>query len=89
LWTSVVGGPEAPALRVGGQSMRSFNPVAWGETLDLAGYPRQSLLPPTYQPPPATPLAERRAPAPRTTLPVAPAAAPSADPNSNPAGIRF
>jgi glutaredoxin len=84
-WPLLVGGLEAPALKVGGQSLRGFSPAAWDETLDVAGYPRQSLLPASYQPATA-PLSERR-PAPRAAP--QPAAAPAVEPTSNPAGIRF
>jgi glutaredoxin len=85
-WPLLVGGLEAPALKVGEQSLRGYNPAAWDETLDVAGYPRQSLLPANYQPLPATPLRERRPPQRATPQP---AATPAADDASNPAGIRF
>ncbi|MDH4060129.1 MAG: glutaredoxin family protein [Aquincola sp.] len=91
-WTRLIGGPEAPALRVGGQVLRGFNPSTWDETLDLAGYPKQSLLPASWQPPTAVPLVDRKASAgPNLTpqsLPASPAPA-QVDPRSNPAGIRF
>ena len=86
-WLRVVGGSEAPALKVGEQTLRGYAPAAWDETLDVAGYPRQSLLPANYAPPPATPLTERRAATP--ARPTAPAAAATPDPGSNPTGIRF
>jgi glutaredoxin len=86
-WSRIVGGAEAPTLQVGGQSVRGgFVPSAWDETLDVAGYPRTSLLPPTYQPPAAVPLIPPRA-APSPTPPTRPTTAPAAD--SNPSGIRF
>lgn len=85
-WMRLVGGVEAPVLKVGQQSLRGFVPVAWNESLDTAGYPRQSTLPATYQPA-VQPLIERRAP-PEPRPAVAPAP-PPADPASNPAGIRF
>ena len=89
-WTRLVGGLEAPVLKVGEQQLRGFTPVAWSETLDVAGYPRQSALPPTYQAPPAIPLLERRpaAPPPSRTAPQGPGA-PVVDPGSSPSGIRF
>jgi glutaredoxin len=91
-WTRLIGGPEAPALRVGGQVLRGFNPSTWDETLDLAGYPKQSLLPASWQPPAAMPLVDRKASAgPNLTpqsLPASPTPA-QVDPRSNPAGIRF
>ena len=86
-WFRLVGGSEAPVLKVGEQTLRGFAPVAWDETLDVAGYPRQSLLPSTYAPLPATPLTERRpGPPVRPPAPTAPA---TPDPGSNPSGIRF
>ena len=85
-WSRLVGGLEAPVLKVGEQSLRGYTPAAWEETLDVAGYPRQSLLPNTYSP--ATlPLAER--PAAPARAPAPPPAATPADPSTNPAGIRF
>ena len=86
-WQRLVGGLEAPVLKVGQQTLRGYTPVAWDETLDVAGYPRQSLLPANYQAGPAVPLGERKPPAQRPA-PQAPAT-PAADPGSNPSGIRF
>ena len=86
-WPRLVGGSEAPVLKVGGQSLRGYTPIAWDETLDTAGYPRQSLLPASYQAAAPVPLVERKA-APQRAAPQAPAA-PAPDPGSNPAGIRF
>jgi len=86
-WQRLVGGLEAPVLKVGQQTLRGFTPVAWDETLDVAGYPRQSVLPANYQAPPPIPLVERKPP-PQRAAPQAPTA-PAADPGSNPAGIRF
>jgi glutaredoxin len=86
-WQRVVGGLEAPALRVGGQMLRGFSPAAWDETLDVAGYPRQSQLPPNYQAPTAVPLVDRRPPpGPNPAPPQLPAAPSAQDP---PSGIRF
>lgn len=91
-WTRLVGGPEAPALRVGGQVLRGYTPSTWDETLDLAGYPKVSLLPSNWQPPAALPLVDRRASTgPNLTpqsLPV-PSSPAQVDPRSNPSGIRF
>jgi glutaredoxin len=86
-WVRLVGGPEAPALRVGEQTLRGYTARAWDETLDLAGYPRQSLLPANYQTPPAVPMIARQ-PAPPKAPPQAPTA-PAVDGQSNPTGIRF
>jgi hypothetical protein len=86
-WVRLVGGLEAPVLKVGEQLLRGFTPAAWDETLSVAGYPRQSLLPVNYQAPPAVPLIARQPAAPKTP-PQAPAA-PTVEPQSNPTGIRF
>ncbi len=85
-WARLVGGLEAPTLKVGQQSLRGYSPTAWDETLDVAGYPRQSALPYNYQAPPPIPLVERKAPPQRAAPPTPP---PAADPGSNPSGIRF
>jgi glutaredoxin len=84
-WPRLVGGSEAPVLKVGEQTLRGYSPGSWDETLDTAGYPRQSLLPANYQAAAAVPLIERKV-APK---PAAPAPAPAATPESNPSGIRF
>ena len=86
-WVRLVGGLEAPVLKVGEQMLRGYAPVAWDETLDVAGYPRQSLLPANYQAPPAMPMIARQPP-PQRPAP-RPTTAPAADPGSNPSGIRF
>jgi glutaredoxin len=86
-WPRLVGGSEAPVLKVGGQTLRGFTPVAWDETLDTAGYPRQSVLPANYQTPAPIPLVERKAPPPKAAP--QPPALPAGDNGSNPAGIRF
>jgi glutaredoxin len=85
-WTRLVGGLEAPVLKVGEQQLRGYTPVAWDETLDVAGYPRQSTLPVSYQAPAPIPLLERRPAAPPPRLPPS---APVAEPGSNPSSIRF
>jgi glutaredoxin len=89
-WQRLVGGQEAPVLRVGAQVMRGFSSSTWDETLDLAGYPRQSQLPPSYKAPAAQPLVERQAARPPVSAPEpAPAPPPPVDTRSNPGGIRF
>ncbi len=87
-WARVVGGTEAPVLKVGEQSLRSYAPVAWEETLDVAGYPRTSLLPVNYSAPAPVPFSERKAAAPAPTR-AAPATPAPVDPAANPTGIRF
>lgn len=86
-WVRLVGGLEAPVLKVGEQMLRGYAPVAWDETLDVAGYPRQSLLPANYQAPPAMPMIARQPP-PQRPAP-RPTTVPAAEPGSNPSGIRF
>jgi glutaredoxin len=88
-WERIVGGTQAPTLTVGSQSLRGFTPAAWDETLDVAGYPKSSLLPASWQPPAPVPLI-----APRTATPTpAPLPLPAAREversGENPAGIRF
>lgn len=85
-WTSIVGGTESPTLHVGAQALRGFSPATWEETLDLAGYPKTSVLPANYQAPAATPLIP-----PRVVASPAPAQrpAPAQDTSANPGGIRF
>jgi hypothetical protein len=74
-------------LKVGEQTLRGFTPGAWDETLDTAGYPRQSALPANYQAPAPVPLVERKPPPPKAAPPAP--TAPPVDNSSNPAGIRF
>lgn len=89
-WQRVVGGLEAPALRVGGQMLRGFNAAAWDDTLDVAGYPRQSQLPPNYPAPTAVPLVDRRPPpGPNPAPPQLPEAPRPQGDAANPGGIRF
>ena len=88
-WQRLVGGQEAPVLKVGAQVMRGFTSTTWDETLDLAGYPRQSQLPPNYKAPAAQPLVERQAARPPVSAPEAAPAPPPVDTRSNPGGIRF
>lgn len=84
-WVRIVGGPEAPSLQVGQQWLRAYTPSAWDDTLTVAGYPRQSLLPATWQRPKPVPLiAARPVEPPKVVPPPAPPAPPD-----NPSGIRF
>jgi glutaredoxin len=89
VWEKITGGQEAPVMKVGAQVMRGFNATSWEETLDVAGYSRQSQLPPNYKAAAAQPLVEPKPSTPPVITPVtAPAPAP-VDPQSNPRGIRF
>lgn len=89
----LAGGLTVPTLTVGSQVMRGWLEADWQNTLDLAGYPRESALPSTWRWAAATPLATRSAatepaaaaPAPP---PVPAAAAEPAPPASGPQ-IRF
>lgn len=87
-WQRIVGGTETPTLKVGSQSLRGFVPAAWDDTLDVAGYPRSSLLPASYQAPAPVPLLPPRAAAP-APAPRPQPAAPATDTGSNPSAIRF
>lgn len=93
----LTGGRTIPALTVGSQSLRGFNPPDWSSYLDAAGYPAESRLPRGWQPPAPAPLVTRAAPAsapqaatepPATPAAPARAAADAAPPPGNPT-IRF
>jgi len=60
----IAGTDHLPVLAVGRQMERSFETGAWHTLLDLAGYPRASLLTRTWQPPAPQPLTPRPAPQP-------------------------
>jgi glutaredoxin len=86
----ITGGRDAPSLTIGSQVLRGLVAETWNGYLDVAGYPRESRLPPNYQYPAATPLveppttpvaAERRAPEQPTEQRTGEPASPS--------GIRF
>lgn len=66
---------ELPILRLGAQRLQGFDLGDWQATLDAAGYPRTSQLPPHWRATPAQPLVppETQATPPR---PVVPAPAP-------------
>jgi glutaredoxin len=90
------GSGSLPFLTIGGQQLKGYSDTEWSQYLDAAGYPKTSVLLPTYRPAPPTPLvAVQVAPAtPVDGTPAAPrpgtAAAPGPTPPAdNPAGIRF
>lgn len=87
-----VGGRTLPALTVGGQALRGFNPNDWTSYLDAAGYPRDSRLPRGWTPPAPTPLVARApVPQPQAAAPE-PAPLPPAEAETTPegaTGIRF
>jgi glutaredoxin len=88
---------SVPLLMIGSQQLRGFSDSEWMQFLDAAGYPKTSMLPASYVPPPATPLvaldqqrpADAAAPVPVQAGPSRPAAGPSDPPPANPAGITF
>jgi glutaredoxin len=88
-WEKLVGGQEAPVLKVGAQVMRGFSASAWEETLDVAGYSRTSQLPSNYKAAAAAPLVEPK-PAAKPPVPAAAEAAPApVDQTANPNRIKF
>jgi hypothetical protein len=50
------GGVDLPVLRIGAQRLRGFNGGEWSEYLDLAGYPKASVLTSRFRAPVASPL---------------------------------
>jgi glutaredoxin len=89
VWEKITGGQEAPVMKIGAQVMRGFNASTWEETLDVAGYSRQSQLPPNYKAAAAQPLVEAKPTKPPVTAPEATPTPAPVDPRSNPGGIRF
>ncbi len=89
VWEKTTGGQEAPVMKVGAQVLRGFNPSTWEETLDVAGYSRQSQLPPNYKAAAPQPLVEPKATQPPVPAPVAEPSPAPVDPQSNPRGVRF
>jgi glutaredoxin len=95
----LAGTSSVPLLTIGAQQLKGFSDAEWTSFLDAAGYPKTSMLPPSYVPAAATPLvaldaqppaAPARAAAPATQQPTARAPQPAAETNAdNPAGIRF
>ena len=64
------GSAQLPILRLGAQRLQGFEAGDWQATLDAAGYPRSSRLPPTWRAPAAQPLVPEVAePAARPTAP--------------------
>ena len=91
-----------PFATIGSQRLIGFSDIEWKQYLDVAGYPKLSQLPPSYQQPVPTPLvaakrAETVQPSPSSKEKAAAATdskQPARDPLSgstqtNPAGIRF
>jgi glutaredoxin len=89
----LTGSRDVPALTIGAQALVGLSPDTWTSYLDLAGYPKTSLLPADYRYPAATPMTEPRditstEPAARPQPPVAATPAPVNEPTSTPQ-IRF
>ena len=90
------GGSSLPILTIGSQRLNGFSDMEWMEFLNAAGYPKSSVLPPSYRPPaPASLVAVAAAPA-AEPLPASPARPlPAARPvqppvnSTNPSGIKF
>lgn len=89
-WQKALGSNDAPGLTVGTQVLHGFSAAAWNGTLDLAGYPRTSRLPPNYVAPAPQPLVAVQAtrPAPPPPLPEVRPPLPDVPPPA-PGGIRF
>jgi glutaredoxin len=92
----ITGGRSVPALTIGTQALRGFSDTDWHAYLDAAGYPRESRLPRSYQPPASTPLVARKAEVPAeasgaratASVPQPTVLAPPPPPPA-PTGIRF
>lgn len=90
-WKQQLGALRAPTLTVGGQRLDGFEQQTWHNTLDAAGYPRESVLPASYRAPTpqtlTTPAPTAAAPAQAPSAARAPETTPPAPPQ--PGGIRF
>ena len=90
------GGSSLPLLTIGSQRFSGFSDLEWTEFLTAAGYPKSSVLLPSYRPPAPAPLVAVAAAPAGETKPVEPAgtapAARSVPPPVNsaaPSSIRF
>ncbi len=90
------GDTSLPFLTIGSQQLKGFSDAEWTQFLNAAGYPPSSVLPASYRRPAATPLVTvatapaAATPAAGTTPGAAARPAPvAAQPNDNPAGIKF
>jgi len=90
------GASSLPFLTIGSQRLSGFSDVEWMEFLNAAGYPKSSVLPPSYRPPAAVPLVvvaavpagEAKPAVPAKTATVARPVQPAFN-SSNPSGIKF
>lgn len=96
----IAGENVVPLLTVGGQQIRGYSDTEWGQFLDAAGYPPKSVLPASWQNPPASPLVavQRPLPPPDAAADASASASRNASPTvapapvergNNPAGIKF
>jgi glutaredoxin len=86
------GAATLPLLTIGGQQLRGYSEAEWTQFLDAAGYPKTSLLPPTYSRAPAAPLVvvqDQTAARPAPEAPTASRPLPPPPAEENPAGIKF
>jgi len=88
------GEASLPFLTIGSQQIKGYSDAEWTQFMDAAGYPKQSVLPPSYRRPAPSPLVAVKAAepvAPASNSPQAPGlpAVPVAPPIENPSGIRF
>jgi glutaredoxin len=91
----LTGDASLPFLNIGAQRIKGYSDVEWTQYLDAAGYPKVSVLPPSYRQAAATPLVALDKPAvartddkPETKPESATSSAPGPAP-ANPAGIQF
>lgn len=93
----ISGETSLPFMTLGSQQLKGFSDAEWTQYLNAAGYPASSVLPASYRAPAATPLVTLAAaptakPANGTAAGAtgkAPPVRPAAQPNNNPAGIKF
>jgi glutaredoxin len=86
------GAATLPVLTIGGQQLRGFSEAEWTQFLDAAGYPKTSLLPPSYTRPLPAPLVvvqDQTAASPASDAPAASQSPSPPPPEQNPAGIKF
>jgi glutaredoxin len=58
----LTGAEGVPVLTLGAQPLLAFSPEDWHNGLDATGYPRTSMLPPSFKQEPARPLTAKAAP---------------------------
>lgn len=93
----ISGETALPFMTIGSQQLKGFSDAEWTQYLNAAGYPASSVLPASYRAPAATPLTTTAAAPPAAPANGAAAGAagnaapvrPAAQPNANPAGIKF